>query len=76
MDHNMAYKPLVLVVGPTGSTGLPIVNALQESGDFVRSPLIGLCIFADNPLLHTNPANCRFNPSLLIDQTRSPILAR
>lgn len=36
----MSYKPLVLVVGPTGNTGLPIVNALLESGDFVCSSFI------------------------------------
>jgi NmrA-like family len=44
----MSYKPLVLVIGPTGSTGLPIVNALLESGDFVRSS------FIDHPPLLTH----------------------
>jgi len=36
----MSYKPLVLIVGPTGSTGLPIVNALLESGDFRVAGLV------------------------------------
>ena len=46
----MGDSPLVLVVGPSGQTGSVIVNALLESGNYVRigpdteSPLIP-CLF-------------------------------
>jgi len=46
----MGDSPLVLVVGPSGETGSVIVNALLESGNYVRigpdteAPLIP-CLF-------------------------------
>lgn len=35
----MVDTPLVLVVGPSGQTGSIIVNALLESGKYVRTGL-------------------------------------
>ena len=32
-------KPLILIVGATGTTGKIITNALLASGNFVRAPI-------------------------------------